>query len=337
MQRIDRELNTSLDLQHTMRITLDWSLQQSNSTAGIIGFIEKDFTEQREYIHVIASRGYTSELEDFLIDGDPSEAVTHRIPLKLIPNLSQVMEKAQAWWTNLPSNTENQANSPCFLANTKSQITVPIQRQAMTIGIIFLESEQAEACSDETITFLTRLSNHAAIAISNAQLYADLQAANLAKSEFVSLVSHELKTPMTSIKGYADLLAQGTVGPVNEVQASFLNTIRSNVNRMDTLVSDLADVSRIEAGRLRLEFSAISVIDTIQEVVKSYQGQFDEKEQSLKLQVPDDLPSVWGDNDRIIQILTNLVSNANKYTPPRGQITISAQRKDNEWDPQGAP
>ena len=68
--------------------------------------------------------------------------------------------------------------------------------------------------TNRTIDFLTRLSDHASIAISNAQLYAEVQRANLAKSEFVSFVSHELKTPMTSIRGYADLLAAGSVGPV---------------------------------------------------------------------------------------------------------------------------
>jgi signal transduction histidine kinase len=93
--------------------------------------------------------------------------------------------------------------------------------------------------------FLTRLSDHAAIAIANARFYSEVQDANLAKSDFIAFVSHELKTPMTSIKGYADLLSAGAVGAVNDAQAGFLTTIRTNVDRMATLVSDLADISRI--------------------------------------------------------------------------------------------
>jgi signal transduction histidine kinase len=187
------------------------------------------------------------------------------------------------------------------------------------------------------VTFLTRLSDHAAIAVSNALLYADLQAANIAKSEFVSLVSHELKTPMTSIRGYTDLLAQGTVGPVNEIQSNFLNTIRSNVNRMSNLVSDLADISRIEAGRLHLEFQSIAIEDVLQEVIRSIQGQLDEKEHTLEVQIPDGIPDVWADLNRLIQILNNLVSNAIKYTPQNGLLSVQVELSTNQWDPDGAP
>jgi signal transduction histidine kinase len=224
-----------------------------------------------------------------------------------------------------------------LLDGTKTQVVIPIRRTNQVIGLILLESTQSDHQPKETIDFLSRLSDHAAIAISNAQLYADLQSANIAKSDFVSLVSHELKTPMTSIRGYADLLAQGVVGPINEVQTNFLNTIRSNVNRMATLVSDLADVSRIEAGRMRLEFSALSLDEVIQEVVRSQQGQIDEKKQTLNENIPLDLPLVWGDLNRVTQVLTNLLSNANKYTPPEGSITITAARADNQWDAAGPP
>jgi signal transduction histidine kinase len=168
-------------------------------------------------------------------------------------------------------------------------------------------------------------------------LYADLQAANLAKSEFVSLVSHELKTPMTSIRGYADLLAKGVVGPVNQAQANFLNTIRSNVGRMATLVSDLTDISRIEAGRLRLQFSTVNLPDVIQEVAGSQKAQIDEKGQTLDLNLQADLPLVWGDQSRITQILTNLLSNANKYTPDEGKISINAEQSCEPSTTKGLP
>ena len=108
------------------------------------------------------------------------------------------------------------------------------------------------------MSFLTRLVDHASIAIANAQLYTAVQEANLAKSEFVSIVAHELKNPMTSIKGYTDLLAAGAVGAVNDNQANFLSTIRANIDRMNTLVSDLNDLSKIEAGRMRLDFKPLA-------------------------------------------------------------------------------
>ncbi len=99
-----------------------------------------------------------------------------------------------------------------------------------------LESTQPDQFAEEAQTFLSRLSDHAAIAISNAQLYAEVQQANIAKSEFVSFVAHELKNPMTSIKGYSELLAAGAVGSINDMQSNFLSTIRTNIERMKTIV-----------------------------------------------------------------------------------------------------
>jgi signal transduction histidine kinase len=181
------------------------------------------------------------------------------------------------------------------------------------------------------------LCDHASIAIANAQLYAEVQRANIAKSDFVSFVSHELKTPMTSIKGYADLLSAGAVGEVSDAQTDFLATIRSNIDRMTTLVSDLADVSRIEAGRLHLEFAPVHLGEVIDEVVRSTQSLLEEKNHEIIIDIPEDLPQVWGDANRLVQIVTNLVSNANKYTPEGGRIIIYAQPSDNQWDPDGAP
>jgi signal transduction histidine kinase len=106
---------------------------------------------------------------------------------------------------------------------------------------------------------------------------------------------------------------------------------------MSTLVSDLADVSRIEAGRLRLDFKPLSIFESADEVVRSLRRQIDEKQQQLKMEMPENLPQVWADRTRTNQILTNLINNASKYTPVSGQITIGAEFSQNQWDPGGSP
>ncbi len=313
MQRIDRELNASLEIERAMRITLEWAMRQSDADAGMIGILEEDG------LRLMAHQGY----------GDLLAAYTDR-PLPLDrPALRAAIEARQ------PQRLTLSADGGGLLPGARSQIVVPIRREADVIGLILLECLTDDK-SDRPLTFLNRLSDHAAIAISNAQLYAEVQAANLAKSEFVSLVAHELKNPMTSIKGYTELLAAGAVGPINESQANFLNTIRSNVERMATLVSDLNDQSKIEAGRLRLEFKAVDVREVVDEVLRSSKRQIEEKKQTVTLQLADDLPRVWADRTRLGQVITNLVSNANKYTPEGGKIVIGAEESDNHWDPRGA-
>ncbi len=313
MQRVDRELNTSLDTTRTMQITLEWALRQSGATAGLIGVVQEDGLQVKE------SQGYGEEIAPY------QEAL---MALDLF-GMQQVIETGHG--VVYPA-----AKGLRLKPDAVEQAVIPIRRESTTMGVLLLESMSANTFSEDRTAFLTRLTDHAAIAISNAQLYAAVQAANIAKSEFVSFVSHELKNPMTSIKGYTELLAAGAVGPITEAQANFLATIRSNVERMATLVSDLADVSRIEAGRMRLDFKSIPIKEALEEVVRSLRRQIDDKKQRLNLEVPELLPSVWADRTRLVQIITNLVSNAVKYTPQEGEILAAAEICDNRWDEAGA-
>jgi GAF domain-containing protein/CheY-like chemotaxis protein len=151
--------------------------------------------------------------------------------------------------------------------------------------------------------------------------------ADRAKSEFVSTVSHELRTPMTSIKGYADLLLMGAVGELADQQEHFVTIIRNNADRLTALVNDLLDISRIETGRVELNLRAVSMSEVVKSVMTTLEARAQERDLELRMDVPEDLPAVWGDSDRIMQVLTNLVGNAIQYTPPGGSITTSARIK----------
>lgn len=159
---------------------------------------------------------------------------------------------------------------------------------------------------------------------------------NIVSSDLLSFIVHELKNPMTSIKGYAELLAAGSVGPVNEMQVNFLNTIRANVERMSALLSDLNDDAKIEANDLRLEFKSVDLPNMVDEVVRSARRQLEEKHQTLELRLPPQLPLAWADSIRVGQILAHLVNNAHKYTPEAGKIVVGAEVLPNQLDPNGA-
>ena len=312
MGRIVRELNASLEVARAIRTTLEWAMRRSNAEAGLIGMIEGD------HLRLMAQQGY----DDILT----SDADSH-VPLEL-PALRSAIESGQPSQISLVSN-----GSKGILPMAHTQIIVPIRRETQVIGLLLLESMSD---SQVNLTFLNQLSDSAAIAIANAQLYDEVQRANLAKSDFVSFVAHELKNPMTSIKGYTELLAAGSVGQVNEMQANFLSTIRSNVERMSALVSDLNDNAKIEANRLRLDFKPVEVGEVVDEVLRSTKRQVEDKRQSVELHLIPNLPQVWADRLRVGQVLTNLVSNAHKYTPEGGKILVGAEATNNQWDPEGA-
>lgn len=313
MQRIDRELNTSLEIDRAMRTTLEWAMRRSQAESGLIGMLAEGGVE------IVVNQGYADQLkyyEDKLL------------PLEL-PAMVSAVEKKQPVTMQL-----NLVEQGGLLFGTRTQIAIPLRREGNVVGIIFLESRKRV---DVDLEFLSRLSDHAAVAIANAQLYAEVEAANIAKSDFVSFVAHELKNPMTSIKGYTELLASGTVGDISEAQKNFLQTIRSNVTRMSTLVSDLNDNAKIEVNRLRMDFSAFDITESIKNSVRSLDKQMEEKKQKVKYDMPETLPNIWADTTRIEQILVNFISNAYKYTPEEGEIVVGAEEADNRWDPDGAP
>jgi signal transduction histidine kinase len=244
------------------------------------------------------------------------------MPIEL-SGMYTAVETGQVRCLQAESNNGNGAFA--LLKKARSQVVIPIRREVKVIGLMVLESLQAEACPEDVLAFLSRLSDHAAIAIANAQLYARIEAANRSKAEFVRFVAHELKNPMSPIKGFTEMILTGMAGPVNEMQASFLKTVRSNVNRIETIVQDLEDAAKIEGGRLALNFKPVQISEVIETIVRSMTQQIEEKQQRLVVNVPEDLPDVWADQTRLEQVLTNLVSNAYKYTPQGGQILLEAE------------
>lgn len=296
MQRIDQELNASLDTQRAPQITLDWAMRQSRAIAGLVGLVEDG------HVEIAASSGYA---------GAPA--------VELRPVLAELQDGPQ-------QVLRRDASSGSLLhPDAREQVILPIRHEGRVTGLLLLEATVAGSFSEERLAFLARLSDHAAIAIANARLYRQVQEANLAKSQFVSFVAHELKNPMASIKGYTELVAGGMAGPVTDMQASFLATVRANVDRMNTIVSDLNDLTKIQVGRLRLDFKAVRVEDAVDEAVRLLRRQLDEKEQHLEQDLSPGLPPVWADPLRLGQILTNLLSNAHKYTPQGGSIRIGAR------------
>lgn len=153
-----------------------------------------------------------------------------------------------------------------------------------------------------------------------------IQEANRLKTEFVSMVSHELRTPLTSIQGFAELLLEG--GEIAGEKRESLTIVKKNADRLLGLINDLLDLARMEAGRIELHRTSLDLARLIRETAGSLRPLIEAKRQRLSLDLGDALPAVWADADRVTQILTNLISNAHRYTPVAGSITVAARRDD---------
>ena len=151
-----------------------------------------------------------------------------------------------------------------------------------------------------------------------------IQEANRLKTEFVSMVSHELRTPLTSIQGYAELLLEDE--QIAEAHRESLTIVKNSSERLLELINDLLDLSQMEAGRLDLHRTSLDLARLIPEVAGSLRPLIEAKRQRLRLDLGETLPAVWADADRVTQILTNLISNAHKYTLVEGSITVAARR-----------
>lgn len=156
--------------------------------------------------------------------------------------------------------------------------------------------------------------------------HASVQAISQAKSEYLSFLSHEFRTPLTSIQGFSELIASGGL-PDDEVR-EFADIIRMNAQRLTRMITDLLNMDRLESGRRPMRLGAVHLDTLVSDVLDTLSGLGHDHQ--LTMTVPDDLPAIQADGDQLTQVVTNVLGNAIKYTPPGGQIAIELSRPDPE-------
>jgi two-component system, sensor histidine kinase and response regulator len=151
---------------------------------------------------------------------------------------------------------------------------------------------------------------------------AELRQLSLRKSEFVSIVSHDLRTPLAAIAGFVENLMDEIAGPLTDKQRRYLDRIKNNIGRLVRMINDLLDLSKIEAGTMRLELKPFAVAELVETVADNLRGLAQEKSISLHTVSVDKNLMVRGDPDKLTQVLTNLVQNACKFTPAGGEVRL---------------
>jgi signal transduction histidine kinase len=151
------------------------------------------------------------------------------------------------------------------------------------------------------------------------------------KSDFVSNVSHELRTPLTAVEALTDNMLDGLTGGLNEKQVHYITDIKASADRLARLIDDILDLSVIEVGKIELRPTIFSIASLIDETVNTFKPMAEEKLIDLQAGLVDQKRAAWADRDKVTQVLTNLISNAIKFTPPNGVVSLGVADHDNEW------
>ncbi|HEV8619881.1 MAG TPA: ATP-binding protein [Nitrospiraceae bacterium] len=234
-------------------------------------------------------------------------------------------------------------------AGVTSFVAVPLQSQNQILGYLAAD-RGGRPCMDEDLHMLSTIAGHVAAAIDNARAYAHLeeltqhlekriaertqelttanerlQEHDRRRSLFLSVASHELRTPMTVIRSFADNMRDGIAGPVNEQQLTYLTRIGHNLSRLTRIINQLLDWSRLDSKKEVLCLTQVCVETMALQVAESLRTVAAEKTITIEILHAEGLPAVQGDPDKLEQILWNLIGNAIKFTPPGGRIAVDFQ------------
>ncbi|HEV7428281.1 MAG TPA: ATP-binding protein [Thermoanaerobaculia bacterium] len=203
-----------------------------------------------------------------------------------------------------------------------------LEREGEPAGLLMLAEKPNAAFTTDDETVLTQLAQMASVAVQNARLYREAQDANRAKDDFLATLAHELRTPMTGILGWVQMLKSEGVEQA-DVSAA-IEMIESSTRVQARLVEDLLDVSRIIAGKLRVDLAPVELRPVVEAVVEMFHARAEERSITVETEIEPRPLSVYGDETRLHQVIWNLLSNAIKFTPEGGRVRVELQSSESK-------
>lgn len=254
----------------------------------------------RAGIFVLVNRRFAEIL------GSRPEALLHRTLPDAHPHLLERLAQPDRLVSRMAALTADDLRDPIGVAEEIIELHAPEHR--------FMQVYTAPVLGDHGASVIGRI-----IALRDVTREREL---DKMKTDFISVVSHELRTPLTSIKGYTDLLLSGAAGDTSELQREFLGIIQGSTTRLSNLINDILDISRIESGRIDIKHEPIDYRKIVADAMRLMHAHADEKQIVMDASLPETMPLVSGDADKVTQVVTNLISNALKYTPHGGWIKV---------------
>jgi signal transduction histidine kinase len=213
----------------------------------------------------------------------------------------------------------------------RTVLVAPLMREDTAVGAIFLWRREVRRFSEAQVNLLKTFADQAAIAVDNVRLFNEIQeksrqleVANRHKSEFLATMSHELRTPLNAIIGFSEVLSERMFGELNPKQAEYLADIHASGRHLLSLINDILDLSKIEAGRMELDLARFSLPVVIDDALTLVRGRAAQHGVDLERDIDTRLGEFIGDELKFKQIVLNLLSNALKFTPQGGRVRVSA-------------
>lgn len=228
--------------------------------------------------------------------------------------------------------TDSRVKDPAFFLNQGliSYLGIPLVAQEVNVGVLSIYAREEHHFTDEEVELLSAIASEAAMAVRNALLHeearrraAELERSNKAKSEFLSVMSHELTTPLTAIMGYTEMIENGTYGGINEDQRGALQRITKHSTDLLDTFNAILGATKIESNSLEPEVSEVNLKNLLDELKSTYDARLN-TDVALIWDYPAEFPSVKTDSDKLTHILQNLINNAIKFTD-RGKVTVSTR------------
>jgi GAF domain-containing protein len=322
---ISQVLSSTLDLETVLTTIVSRAVQLSGLDGGVV-FEYDDATE--EFVHRAAT-----ETGGTLAEARRTTRV--RRGEGMVGQTAITLEPAQVPDITEPGVYDSRLRGNLIESGVRGILAVPMVRESQLIGCLVVSRNRPGDFPAETVELLRTFATQSALAIQNARLFHEiedksqqLEAASRHKSEFLANMSHELRTPLNAILGFSEVLAQGMFGDVNEKQSEYLHDILESGRHLLSLINDILDLSKIEAGRMELELSEFDLPQAIQNALTLVRERALRHGIALHHVIDDRVADIRGDERKVKQVLLNLLSNAIKFTPEGGRIEVRAASTD---------
>jgi signal transduction histidine kinase len=322
---VSRAVSSTLDVE----TVLNTIVSRASQLAGGAGCSIYEYDEGAEQFELRATHNYDVEFVEAL------RAVPLRKGEGLMGRAAEMREPVQVADITQPGAYRSSVRDTLIRFGYRALLSVPLLREDQIIGSLSFNRKAPGEFPPEVVDVLRTFATQSALAIQNARLFreiadksAQLEAASRHKSEFLANMSHELRTPLNAIIGFSEILAERMFGDINEKQTEYLQDILESGRHLLSLINDILDLSKIEAGRMELELTEFDLPQAIDNALILVRERASRRGIRLGSTIDPRLGMIGGDERKVKQVLLNLLSNALKFTPEGGRIDVGASPHD---------